>query len=82
MCNLWWTRWHWGSIFSKYFGFLLSVSFHYCSTLIFISMLPFPEGQVGKAWEPSKHNAVSDTWVHFNEKYFHFRLKKENICKL
>jgi hypothetical protein len=34
--------------------FPLSVLFHQCSTLIFIYMLPLPEGHIGEVWEPSK----------------------------
>ena len=26
MCGLWWTKWHWGRFFSKYFGCLMPVS--------------------------------------------------------
>jgi hypothetical protein len=36
--------------------FPLSVSFHQCSSLIFIYMLLLPEGQRGEAWEPSTSN--------------------------
>jgi len=35
-------------------SFPLSVSFHQCSILIFIYMLPLPKGQTGEAWEPSE----------------------------
>jgi hypothetical protein len=28
MWDLWWTKWHWDSFFSEFFGFPLSVSFH------------------------------------------------------
>jgi hypothetical protein len=52
-------KWHRATIFSEYVGFAKSVSFHYCSILIIITMLPFPEGHMGKAREPSKHNSVS-----------------------
>jgi hypothetical protein len=31
MWNLWWTKWHWDRVFTEYFGFSLSVSFHRCS---------------------------------------------------
>jgi hypothetical protein len=31
MWDLWWTKWHWDRLFSEYFGFPLSVSFHRCS---------------------------------------------------
>ena len=34
--------------------FPLSVSFHQCSTLIFIYTLVLPEGQTGETWEPPK----------------------------
>jgi hypothetical protein len=29
--SLWWTKWHWDRLFSQYFSFPLSVSFHHCS---------------------------------------------------
>jgi hypothetical protein len=31
MWDLWWTKWHWDRVFSEYFGFSLSISFHRCS---------------------------------------------------
>jgi len=34
--NLWWEKWHWVRYLSKYYDFILSVSYHQCSTLIFI----------------------------------------------
>jgi hypothetical protein len=30
--DFWWTMWHWDRLFSKYFGFPPSVSFHRCSS--------------------------------------------------
>ena len=49
-----------GQIFLQvdYFGFSLSVSFDRSSILIFIYMLPLPEGWVGGAWEPLQKNAL------------------------
>jgi len=32
--GLWWIKWHRHRFFSEYFGFPLSVSFHYCSICI------------------------------------------------
>jgi hypothetical protein len=32
MWDMWWTKWNWDRFFPEYFGFLLSVSFHWCST--------------------------------------------------
>jgi hypothetical protein len=29
--GLWWTKWHWDRFFPEYFGFTLSISFHWCS---------------------------------------------------
>jgi hypothetical protein len=29
--DLWWTKWHWDTIFPEYLGFPLPVSFHRCS---------------------------------------------------
>jgi hypothetical protein len=31
MWDFWWTKWHWDRFFPEFFGFLLSVSFHWCS---------------------------------------------------
>ena len=31
-------------------GFPLSVSFHQCSTIVFVYMLLLPEGQTGEVW--------------------------------
>jgi hypothetical protein len=28
MWDLWWTKWHWGQVFSEYFGFPCQFSFH------------------------------------------------------
>lgn len=39
---------------SSTFGFHLSVSFQQCSISIFLLILLLSEGQVGKAWDPSK----------------------------
>jgi hypothetical protein len=43
----------WDRLFSKYFAFALSVSFHQCSTLILILIL-LSEGQEGKVLACSK----------------------------
>jgi hypothetical protein len=40
----------WDRVFSQYFGFSLSPSFHQCSTLIII--LHLPEGQMSAGWKP------------------------------
>ena len=37
--DLWWTKWHWDRFPSQYFCFPLSLSFHRCSTIIFIYTL-------------------------------------------
>jgi hypothetical protein len=31
MWDLWWTKWHWDRFFYEFFGFPLSISFHWCS---------------------------------------------------
>jgi len=41
--------------FSEYFGFPPSVSFHQCSVIVLILLLP--EGQARKSWEPSNKAA-------------------------
>jgi len=53
MLHLWYTKWHWDTFISQYFGYPLSVLCNQCSILIFIYMLPSPEGQAGVAWKPS-----------------------------
>jgi hypothetical protein len=30
MWDLWWTKWNWDRVFSEYFGFPQSISFHRC----------------------------------------------------
>jgi hypothetical protein len=37
MWDLWWTTWQWDRFICKSFCFLLSVSFHHCSTSICVS---------------------------------------------
>jgi hypothetical protein len=63
-----------GTFFSEYFGFRLSVSFHQCSILIFIYMLPLPEGQTGETWEPYKNQCSIGNRVEFDRKVFSFFL--------
>ena len=41
-------------------AFLLSVSFHHCSIIIFIHMLLLPGGKMREAWGPSKNNVLSE----------------------
>jgi len=41
-------------VFLPVFLFPLSVSFHQCSTLIFIYLLLLLEGQTGEPWKSSK----------------------------
>jgi hypothetical protein len=58
-----WIRWHWEILFSKYFGFALSISLHLCSILIFIYMTLVPEGQTGEeAWKASKKQSSFENW--------------------
>jgi hypothetical protein len=39
LCDLWWTKWHWGRFFSELLDFPLTVSFHQSSILIFIVVI-------------------------------------------
>jgi hypothetical protein len=50
--------------------FLVSVSFHHCSILIFIYVLLLPEGQTSEAWGPSKSSAHSEIAAHWIDNYF------------
>jgi hypothetical protein len=36
MWDLWWTKWHWDRLFSEFFGFPLSISFHRRSAYSYI----------------------------------------------
>jgi len=47
-------------VFLRVVWFSLSVSLHESCLLIFISMLPFPEGQTGEAWKTSEINGFSE----------------------
>jgi hypothetical protein len=62
---------------SECFGvFFLSASFHHCSVLVFIYMLPLADGQTGKAWEP-----LSAVGEHLMEMYLpHFFVFKGLSC--
>jgi hypothetical protein len=62
--RIWWKKCHGESIFSEYFCFSLSVSFHRFSFLIFIYMLLLPEGQTVKIVDLSKNNVPSEIGVH------------------
>ena len=57
--NFLWTKWHSDRVFSKYFCFSLSVSFHHCSILIFINTLILLVGQKDEAREPSTQRCSS-----------------------
>jgi hypothetical protein len=35
MWDLWWTKWHWDRVFSEFFGFAVSMSFHRSFILIY-----------------------------------------------
>ena len=50
--DLWWTKQHWRMFFSESFIPPLSVSFHQCSTRVFIYVFLLSEGRTGEAWEP------------------------------
>jgi len=51
--SFWRTNWHRDRFLLKYFCFTLSISFHQCSILIFISIASFSEGQTDEAWDPA-----------------------------
>ena len=55
--DLWWTKWKWDRILSRYFGSLLSLSLRQCSTLVFIFVVLFSGGRPKEAGEPS-YNAT------------------------
>jgi hypothetical protein len=52
-----------GRVFIEYFNFF---PFNMIPPLfIFIYVLFLSDGQIGKAWEPSKSNAISEIGVHW-----------------
>jgi len=53
ICDLQWNNKHWNEFLSEYFDFPLSVSFHHCSTLIFVYISVTPVGRTGDSWKPS-----------------------------
>ena len=63
---------HWDRCNSDYFGFPLSLPFHKRSTLIFTYTLLLPEGQEGKAWEPSKKLCSIGNREHWLKKRLYF----------
>ena len=57
--------------FSKYFSFPLSVTFHHCSTLIFIYKTIVNRKKMGDAWEYSnRSDSPLDIGQHHERKYF------------
>jgi hypothetical protein len=70
--DFWWQKWHWDRFFSGLFRFspiiIIPPALH--THLIFSLLLP--EGQTGKALEPSKSNAFLEIGGHWIEKYFRF----------
>jgi hypothetical protein len=54
-------------LFSQYFCFPLSVSFHQCSMLIFIYMLLFQMGKREKPENLPKSNVLHETGEHWIE---------------
>jgi len=58
ICDLRWNNKHWHEFLSKYFDFPLSVSYHHCSTLIFVHISVTPVGQTGDSWKPSYRVAL------------------------
>jgi hypothetical protein len=55
MWDLWWEKWHWDRLFSEFFGFPLSMSFHRGSSYSYIiwGMNNMPVG--GRSSETSSH---------------------------
>jgi len=68
MFDLCWTKSHWDRLFSQYFRFTLSVSFHQCFTLIFIYTLLLPDEQTSEVWKPSKKKFFFGNQKHWTEK--------------
>jgi len=62
---VWLTKWHWDSLVTEYFGFVLSVSFHKCSVRIFNCMLLLSERQTGLEKHQKKNglSAIGEHWI-------------------
>ena len=71
--GLWWEKWYWDRIFSDYFRFALSISFHQFSTIIFVYKLLLSEGQTGGTWKSSIKRCYMGSWGALH-KYFPFIL--------
>jgi hypothetical protein len=59
-------------------GYLLSILFHQCSTLMFNSMLLSPERQTSEDWEPSKKQRLSEIGGTLDRKVLSFFFKYSN----
>ena len=65
ICDLQWNNRHWDEFISKYFDFPLSVSFHHCSTLIFVYISVTAVGRTGDCWKPSYRVALDRKLLSF-----------------
>jgi hypothetical protein len=55
MWGLWWTKWHWDTFFSEFFGFTLSGSFYRCSIFTHVSSEGWTKGPL-EAAVPQRHS--------------------------
>jgi hypothetical protein len=58
MWDLWWTKWYWERFLSEFFGFPLTVAFHYYSIFTHVSSGGWTMGPLMAAI-PQKHSFPS-----------------------
>jgi hypothetical protein len=63
---------HWDTFSSEYFGFLLSVSVHQSSILLYVCRLLLPGRKTNEAGNIPNGNAISEIGEHWIKKQFHY----------
>jgi len=78
--DLWWTKWHWDRGFSQYLCFPLSISFHRCSTFIYLLLW------AGQWAKPGKLPCSYGSWGALGRKYCYLLWRKRLVpgcpCKI
>jgi len=66
MWHSWWTKWHCGRVFSRYFGFLLSVSFHQFSIFFHVATALLGQGLLDRTpvpqWSANRRHLYLPTY--------------------
>jgi hypothetical protein len=65
MWNLWWTAWHWDRLFSEFFGFSLSKSFHRVSLYLYVTWGLNNRPVFGRNSETSSHPIDINKWLQY-----------------